>query len=366
MAQARIPSLDGLRAVSIACVIFSHTVHPELESVGSEYLMYNAAIGAVGVFIFFVISGFIITTLLLREAEQGPISLHSFYLRRALRLLPALFAFLLFLATVQAAGVNLGIQRIHFLSSALFLVPYIPWGMDDHPRSTRHLWSLAVEEHFYLFWPPILAWLGMRRATWLLLIFILLIPAMRIVWYKSELDLLNHRSLLGLGDLMAYGALAAIWHHQRSEWLWRFVRSYRTIGRIIALVVLGSILAIRAAKLLPVFTVPFGVTIIGLSVTYLLLSVCFEPDVSPNPRSEAKTSILFRILNFPAVAWFGSISYSLYLWQQPFFTQPYDSAEWWQQFPVNVGLAVLAAIGSFYLVERPFLKLKSRLSDGSK
>lgn len=122
MARGRIPSLDGLRALSIAFVLIQHSV----SSTGSEFERYTTNFGRLGVWIFFVISGFIITHLLLREAERGPISLRGFYLRRAFRLLPALFAFLLFLAVVQISGVNLGVERIHFASGALFLVPYLP------------------------------------------------------------------------------------------------------------------------------------------------------------------------------------------------------------------------------------------------
>ena len=102
MARGRIPSLDGLRAISIAFVLVQHSV----ASTGSELERYTTNFGRLGVWIFFVISGFIITHLLLREAERGPISLRGFYLRRAFRLLPALFAFLLFLAVVRAQGVE--------------------------------------------------------------------------------------------------------------------------------------------------------------------------------------------------------------------------------------------------------------------
>ncbi len=340
MARGRIPSLDGLRALSIAFVLIQHSV----GSTGSELERYTTNFGRLGVWIFFVISGFIITHLLLREAERGPISLRGFYIRRALRLLPALFAFLMFLAVIRAPGVEL----IHLASGALFLVPYVPWGAV--PWSTGHLWSLAVEEHFYLVWPPLLAWLGVRRARWLLVAFAVILPALRVLWYKLKLDPLAN-SLIGIGDLMAYGALAAIWHHRRPEAMLRIVGRYRSMGRMVAVIGIGGVLALRTAELWPIVTVPLGMTVVGLAVAYLLLSVCFVG------RSE---SIVFRLLNLRWVAWVGTISYSLYLWQQPFLHKHSDSAEWWQQFPVNLGLAIVAAVGSFNLVERPFLKLKKR------
>ena len=354
MARGRIPSLDGLRALSIAFVLIQHSV----GSTGSEFERYTTNFGRLGVWIFFVISGFIITHLLLRESERGPISLRRFYLRRAFRLLPALFAYLIFLAVIRAPGV----EPIHFASGALFLVPYLPWGM-EHPWSTGHLWSLTVEEHFYLLWPPLLASLGARRAKWLLVVFVVVVPFLRVLWYKLKLDPLAN-SLIGIGDLMAYGALAAIWHHRRPEAMLRFVAKSVVFGRFLAVLAVGGVLALRTAELWLIVTVPLGMTVVGLAVAYLLLSLCFEGQTSPpGPLSETERgSFVFRILNLRWVAWVGTISYSLYLWQQPFLHKHSDSAEWWQQFPVNLVLAIVAAVGSFYLVEQPFLKLKGRLT----
>ncbi len=351
MAQARIPSLDGLRALSIAFVLVQHTV----RSTGDHFVKYTTHFGSLGVWIFFVISGFIITNLLLREADRGPISLRQFYLRRGLRLLPALFAYLIFVAIIQECVVDLKVRPIHFFSGAFFLVPYIPWW--HHPWATGHLWSLAVEEHFYIFWPPLLAWLGVKRAKWLVIAAVLVMPVFRVCWYKAELwyntelnPLAN--SLFGIGDLMAYGALAAIWYHRQPEQMLRCVRRSVTLGRIVAVVAIGSILYLRTTRVLPILDVPFGMTVVGLAVTYLLLSVCFAE----------RASLLFRLLNLPAVAWVGTISYSLYLWQQPFLYDYSPKNQWWQQFPVNISLAVAAGIASHYSVERPFLKLKGRLT----
>lgn len=344
MAQARIPSLDGLRALSIAFVLVQHTV----RSTGDPFVKYTTHFGTLGVMIFFVISGFIITNLLLREAERGPISLLQFYLRRGLRLLPALFAYLVFVAIIQEFVVDLKVRPIYFFSGAFFLVPYIPWG--HHPWATGHLWSLAVEEHFYMLWPPLLAWLGVKRAKWLLIVAVVIMPVLRVCWYKADQDpLLN--SLVGIGDLMAFGALAAIWSHRQPEQMLRYMRRSVTLGRIVAVVAIGIILYLRTTRILPIVDVPFGITVIGLAVAYLLLSVCFAEQ----------TSLLFRLLNWPAVAWVGTISYSLYLWQQPFLYDYAPQNQWWQQFPVNIVFAVVAGIASHYLVERPFLKLKSRM-----
>lgn len=350
MPPSRIPSLDGLRAISIVFVLLQHTV----SSTGSHIERYTTNFGRLGVWIFFVISGFIITHLLLREAERGPISLRGFYLRRGFRLLPALVAFLVFLVSVQLLGSELGVEPIHFLSGFLFLVPYVPWGAENHPWSTGHLWSLAVEEHFYLLWPPILAFLGVRRAKWFLIAFALILPVCRVAWYQLKLDPLAN-ALVGLGDLMAYGALAAIWHRSHPGRVGELVSRWRFLGRVLAIGIIASIVALRTMERIPIVTVPLGMTAVGLAVTYLLLSVCFESG----PRSR-----LVSFLNLRGFAAVGVVSYSLYLWQQPFLHKHFDGAAWWQRFPVNLGLAILAAVASYTLIERPFLRLKSRMKSG--
>lgn len=203
-----------------------------------------------------------------------------------------------------------------------------------------------------------MAWLGARRAKWLLVVFVVVVPFLRVLWSKLKLDPLAN-SLIGIGDLMAYGALAAIWHHRRPEAMLRFVAKSVVFGRFLAVLAVGG-----TAWMGLIVTVPLRMTVVGLAVAYLLLSLCFEGQTSPpGPLSETERgSFVFRILNLRWVAWVGTISYSLYLWQQPFLHKHSDSVEWWQQFPVNLVLAVVAAVGSFFLVEQPFLKLKGRLT----
>lgn len=350
MASARIASLDGLRALSIAFVFVAHSA----SSTGFGPLeRYCANFGRLGVWIFFVISGFIITLLLLREADRRPISLKNFYLRRALRLVPALLTYLAFLAILQSSGFALGVAPINFLSSALFLVPYLPWGAENHPWSTGGLWSLAVEEHFYLLWPPLLVWFGIRRAKLVLVGFIVVTPLCRILWYKLRLDPLGS-SLLGVADLMAFGAVGAIWHHKRPEQLFKVLSFRPVLCRCAALSVTAGIFALWINHSGAFFTVPMGMSMIGLSITYLVLSVSLIPG-----------GLIWRLLNAPIIVWVGGISYSMYIWNSVFLHKYTISAPWWQQFPANLALAMLAAVACHYFVERPFLSLKSRFQSNS-
>ena len=156
-AQNRIPSLDGLRAISILFVLFSHAV-------GTHHFLAEGQVGPLlglgelGVRVFFVISGYLITTLLLEEtARYGRIDLGRFYLRRTMRIFPAFYAFVLALIVLEAVGLialNPG-DKLHALT---YTSNYDP----DRSWYVGHTWSLAVEEHFYLLF-PLLALVLLRR-----------------------------------------------------------------------------------------------------------------------------------------------------------------------------------------------------------
>ena len=137
----RIPSLDGLRAISITLVILSHLVkwkHISLEVLGSY--------GALGVHVFFVLSGYLITNLLLHEYERSStISLRDFYIRRAYRIFPAAFVFLVVVIILYW-------QQIRWYHAAAALLYVANMDM-ARPWIFGHLWSLSIEEQFYLLWP---------------------------------------------------------------------------------------------------------------------------------------------------------------------------------------------------------------------
>ncbi|MBV8072845.1 MAG: acyltransferase, partial [Acidobacteriaceae bacterium] len=150
-----IPTLDGWRAVAIGMVIAYHaSMVPfgTVEAYRSSWA-YLLRFGHIGVALFFGISGFLITTLLLREeARNGRISLSKFYIRRCFRILPAYYALL---GSITILG--LITSRAELMSSLCFVRNYIHEGAGGGSYVTGHLWSLAVEEHFYLLWPGLLA-----------------------------------------------------------------------------------------------------------------------------------------------------------------------------------------------------------------
>src|ERR1700722_18709415 len=154
-----LPSLDGWRAVAITAVILCHAFGQESSNSKINSLILN--LGQQGVSLFFAISGYLITTLLVDEQQRAGISLRGFYIRRAFRILPPAY---IYLAVLGAMGIS---EIIHvtpgeILSAALVYSNYWPL----HSWFTFHFWSLSIEEHFYLLWPSLLALSGLARAKW--------------------------------------------------------------------------------------------------------------------------------------------------------------------------------------------------------
>jgi len=216
----RIPSLDGLRAISISLVIVGHLVkwkHLSLEVVGNY--------GSLGVFVFFVLSGYLITNLLLREYERSStINLRDFYLRRAFRIFPAAFVFLAVVIVLYWHQ-----MRWYHITAAMLYVA----NMDmSRPWIFGHLWSLSIEEQFYLLWPFALKkWF--RHRSPVLLGVLLATPVFRLLLYAFKVRGGLLGSLPVFADQLAIGCLLAIFAPKLPK-----VRAYA------ALVMLSVLIAI--------------------------------------------------------------------------------------------------------------------------
>lgn len=348
----QLPSLDGLRAVSVALVFYGHLrasegfAPPELPW-ALQRIVVNPNLG---VRIFFVISGFLITTLLLREEKKhGGISLTSFYVRRLLRIVPPLFAYLLAVAAFELA---IG----HFHGRALLHAATFTTGGFFQGHSSKvlgHTWSLAVEEQFYLAWPFLLASLGTRGRVTLAVGLIALAPLLRAGAVVTGHAWFTAQTIAGNVDLLMFGCLAAVLLHARPSAAQAVLGWRPAAGRALATLCLLGVQLLRgpdAGRL----TIPFQCTLEGLTVAYLLLSL-----------TEQRGGLSYRLLNLRALAWLGTLSYSIYVWQQLFLYpgggDGYPAFDF-QRYPQNVPLALVAAVGSHYLVERPFLRLKERWS----
>ena len=340
-----VPALDGWRAVAIAMVLFSHVRLP------GQALSRIAVYGALGVHLFFAISGFLITDRLLREEQsRGRIGLGAFYIRRVFRILPAAFVYLAVVGVLGAVRL-IPMDGGQLLSSALFWRNYY---VEPAAQSwyTGHFWSLAVEEHFYLLWPGLLVALGTRRARWTA-------PALACgfaVW--RALDTLYAwvaafhpawKDLIGRTDYRMDGLLwgcaaAFVWNAPAArDWLAN--RGRATYGLI----------AIAAMALVLMFEPPGYVAWLAMLMPVPLILTAAD-----------QASWFGRVFEWRGMRWFGRISYSVYLWQM-LFLPAYGipvSLGVAQQFPMNIALAVGAASISYYVIERPCRSIGRTLAKG--
>jgi peptidoglycan/LPS O-acetylase OafA/YrhL len=193
----RIPSLDGLRAISIALVMLSHLIKWKHVS-----LPVLQAYGDLGVHVFFVLSGYLITDLLLRERERtSSIDLPTFYLRRAFRIFPAAFVFLAVVVVLYWRE----IRWVH-VAAAVFYVANLDL---SRPWIFGHLWSLSIEEQFYLLWPVALKKWQRHRVAILIGVFVGT-PVMRAILYAIKAHGPVTASLPVVSDQLAIGCLLAI------------------------------------------------------------------------------------------------------------------------------------------------------------
>jgi peptidoglycan/LPS O-acetylase OafA/YrhL len=316
----RIPSLDGLRAISIALVILGHMA----KSYHAPRIFWDVY-AALGVRIFFVISGYLITTLLISEQQRTTtIRLKEFYIRRAYRIFPAALVFILFAFIFYWHEM----RWYNIAAALLYLSTY-----DLHrPWILGHLWSLSIEEQFYLLWPGVLKrWYKHRVA--ILLGVMVGAPLCRILFYYWRLPG-GENAFPCLADSLAIGALVAALAPR--------------------LPVVGPKLAMGMA--VAVFVLPlFNANTVGRT---LLLSFVLNPLllISIAAILWHVVHTPYGVLNFKPVVWLGRISYSLYLRQQPFCSDPH----------LRSGRLVLLALGaaclSYYFIEQPMLRIREKAS----
>ena len=337
------PEIDGLRSLAVIPVILFH----------AGVSMFSG--GFVGVDIFFVISGFLITSIIKGELEQGTFSIARFYERRARRILPALFAVILVcipLAWMWMLPDELKHFSKSLISVAIFASNVFFWRSSDYfARDSEqypliHTWSLSVEEQFYVLFPVLLL------VSWRFL-------ATRVVWVILAV---------------------AIVSFALSEWGWRHLpvaNFFLLPGRAWELMV-GSLLAFGYGRnslgekpLLAEAAAGVGLLLIVASIAVFDRTTPFPSVYALMPVIGAALIIQFansrnivgRLLSSPPFVGVGLISYSAYLWHQPILValrRVMDSEGDWPLFvTAGVLLTMMLATASFYLVEKPFRRNKS-------
>ena len=340
------PALDGLRAIAVLAVLAFHSG-----------LIHG---GFLGVDVFFTLSGFLITTLLLEEhARAGTIAIGRFYVRRALRLLPALVAFLIFWGGVSLATTTPQFWPVilgHLFGVLCYVTNWlmIYWMTGPH----GHTWSLAIEEQFYMIWPVTLLLLlrWVRHSTWIVAVLVT-VAASSLAW-RLVLTLIDGTQFTRIyvgtdthADGVLIGAALAVLLIRKGGCV-----PAGLLHRVgVPLSALGLLLLLLAAPLVPGYA--WGVTsLAALATSGVILGIV------------AGGSGVTRWLEYAWLVSIGRISYGVYLWHWPVFSwhaavrSPGDSAPPLLLSGLAWSLTFAAALISYFLIERPFLAYKARLS----
>ena len=313
----RIPSLDGMRAISIALVVIGHWAELRFHS------DVAGAFANLGVRIFFVISGYLITTLLLREREKtGSICVREFYARRAYRILPAAMVFMSIAFVLFWREL-----RWYHMAAALFYLANFDF---THPWYLGHLWSLSVEEQFYLLWPGVLKKWYRHRAK-ILLGVVAFAPVYRVACHVAGLHGQADETFPAVADVLAMGCLLAMVaeHVPRISGTW-------AAGMCALVGLVPTYWGLRGFHSDPLLLFVLW-PLMHVSIAGLILHV---------------VRIQYWWLNTHSMVWLGQISYSLYLWQQ-LFVFGTRGRPWY-----GVIAALGVATASYYFVEKPMLRLR--------
>ncbi len=302
-------------------------------------------LGNLGVRVFFVISGFLITTLLMAEHKKtGKISLSRFYLRRTFRIFPAFYAYVGSMVIASAFGA-VALSGRDITQAVTYTINYFP----GRAWELGHIWSLSVEEQFYLLWPALFIVVGARRRVWVAATFVALAPVLRVLWWQAGWSGAIDEMYQTVMDAIGVGCLLAF-VRSRLDDSPRYLRLLRS-PLVLLCVVLALLINHKRASISIFY--PVGETVLNVTIAVIVDWAMRQQD-----------NVWARVLNARPMAFIGMLSYSLYLWQQPFLNR--HSQAWICAFPQNLGLTFGAALASYYLVEKPFLRWRDRINARQK
>ncbi|MDH4122239.1 MAG: acyltransferase [Deltaproteobacteria bacterium] len=340
------PDIDGLRALAILSVVAFHAFPSFLPG------------GFVGVDVFFVISGFLISTILFKSHEAGNFSYLDFYIRRARRIFPAL---VLVLAFSLAAGwwilvkeefVNIGKQIFAgtlFISNFHFLRDAGYWDTDSELKPLLHLWSLGVEEQYYLLWPVMIAlfWKRSHNFLWIVLPVFISSFVLNILFVSSRPEEVFYSPFTRFWELMAGSLLAYMTLHQAPQSFWKLIHGQRPGGGKLAAngVAWGGmgLLLIGFVAIAPNSAFPGWWALLPVLGAFMII---LAGEGSWINRS---------LLAHPVFVYVGLISYPLYLWHWPllsFAKYIHPDLDVLTRLAL-VATAFLLAILTYHLVEIP-------------
>jgi len=354
----RIKSIDGLRAISIVMVLLAHA-GPTMPQILRDHFLFDFVANAtLGVRIFFVLSGYLITRILIVEEEKtGFIHIGHFFIRRILRIFPIFYLYILVVVLLKLSHLPNIIEKTSDVVPALFYLWNYKFLWVNISGNANwflgHFWSLSMEEQFYLFWPFTFAIFysknsGLRFFQALVAV-IVLMPILRVGTYflmsdnRGQIAWMLHTG----GDSILIGCLGALIektdklksvfvHYLNNKWL---------IGvTLIFLFVVSPILSVSYGGS---YHLPFGISLDNIFILILLFWIMYVP------------TLFSKFLDHKVMVHIGMLSYSLYVWQQIFLTDIHKY--WFNAFPQNLIIVFLVGFFSYYVIEKPILGLKRKL-----
>jgi peptidoglycan/LPS O-acetylase OafA/YrhL len=348
----KIDTLDGLRGYAALLVLWAHfPIMGSLSKYSHVISSYTFA-GYIGVDVFFALSGFLITRILLKEKESNDLSFKRFYLKRCLRIFPIYYLSILL--------VGLIISWNELLWVATYLSNYY-FSFHSDPNAMRHTWSLCVEEHFYLFWPLIIYLVPIQQSKKIILIcipFLVLLGVWITVFFFDSItsDNLLYRAshirilTLAFGSGLAYFEKDILNFSPKKTWL--FVAMLFFVFIICRFHYKTELLKNFNTSLVKLFTLSLFSTILVLIII----------KMDTNFLSKLKILFTNRLIKF-----IGKISYGIYLYHFPiYFLFGYTIDDYQIESSVSealmvISLCLIVPTVSFYLIEKPLLSLKEKL-----
>ena len=345
-----IKQLDSLRAIAVFLVIITHWL-PNFS------LIDILQLGQVGVNIFFVLSGFLITGILLKNRVQAEINdnkstfIKNFFVRRSLRISP-IYYLTIFLIFIFANPIDTTIRHssIYYLT---YTTNFYFYDNNFWDGMTSHLWSLAVEEQFYLLWPWIILFLPKKALLPCIATFIIAGVSSSYILRFKDLGLVLPFTCL---DAFGLGALLSFTLFYHTKYFTKFYYACSLLASICLVILITSIIS-KQPTLIPIRTAQ---SIIALwIITYIIRKISTEKDS-------------FFILNNKVLIFIGKISYGMYLyhlplaWDYPFLSKHVNiylpasilRHETYVVFIENISILILICWLSWILIERPILKFK--------
>ena len=337
-----IKGFDTLRAYSIALVVITHMGWVDKLSLDGLALLFS---GGTGVQIFFTLSGFLITRILINEKERfGKIDFKIFFIRRFLRLLPPLIIFYIVIAFLMHHEM-IQTTRLGLLFSFLYLYNFVP-NVSYYTVELAHTWSLAVEEQFYLMWPFVIN--RFKKIVSVNVIIPIMIGLCILAHYllpgfDFAKDFKTSRWFVPAVAPIMIGSFFALMNDMKQETWMKWFDKNKSILFVSAVLFIFPLYSPNVLLKLYYVVQPIGVSLFLVWILH-------------NQRSS-----LTSVLDNKYTSYVGKISYGIYVYQGFFLTTgPLGGSLAIQTYPYNIVLTFLAAIVSFELVEKPILRFKRR------